>query len=307
MSATKDSTLDFQEKTFSGKNTKVTFHSKFIKTLPTTIVYIKLDTSEKDLLYSLAYQFKLAKYSTYGCNNNNRILGCTVGEHGIVMNCPENKIINVVLQFITHLERSVLKNDQFMCRHSTKGNYKELEKAICDFDVYVYGKCKTFIKNCILKQDANKMVNMIKSLESRIIKDRDTIEVKEISMKPVFETPISCGDVEVKDLYYALKELDCMVSFSNGTFQVYHKCRNCICNICWKYYSKELRDYLKSIRNVAGMPSSDATKNKKLLEDLNNLLYCYFDVKGLKLSYKDIEEVKKIENSSLQLIKQMCK
>ena len=55
------------------------------------------------------------------------------------------------------------------------------------------------------------------------------------------------------------------------------------------------------------MPSSDAAKNKKLLEDLNNLLFCYFDVKGLKLSYKDIDEVKKIENSSLQLIKQMCK
>ncbi len=307
MSAINDSTIDYQEKTFQGKNVKVTFHSKFIKTLPTCVVYVKLDTTEKDLLYSLAYQFKLSKYMEFGCNNNNRILGCSVGENGIVMNCPENKIINVVLQFITHLERSVLKNDQFLCRHSTKGDYKKFEKAIENFDVYVYGKCKTFVKNCILKSDSNKMVNMIKSLESRIVKDRPAIEVKELSMKPVLDEALKCSQTEAMDIFYSLKNSDCSIVYESGKLQIYNRCPNCLSCIHWKAYSKELRDYLKSIRYVAGTPGSDQAKNKPILENLNKLLFCYFDVQGLKFEYKSIDQVKNIENSALQMIKQLCK
>lgn len=303
----KDSTLEYQEKSFSGKNVKVNFHTKYIKTLPNPVVYIKLNTNEKDLLFSLSYQFKLAKFSPIGCNNNNRITGCIVGENGIVVNCPENKIVNVILQYITHLERSTLKGDQFMCRHSTKGNYQGISKAIENFDVYIYGKCKTFIKNCILKQDASKMSNMIKSLETRAIKERGSIEAKEISMKPVLETPISCNVSELMDLFFAVKDIDCMVSYESGSFQIYNRCANCLCGLPWKSFNKELRDYLKSIRNVAGMPGSDAEKNKIILADLNRFIYCYIDVRGIKGEFKNIDEVKKIESNNLALIRQMCK
>lgn len=303
----KDSVLDYQEKSFSGKNVKVNFHAKYIKTLPNPVVYIKLNTNEKDLLFSLSYQFKLAKFSPIGCNNNNRITGCIVGENGIVINCPENKIVNIILQYIAYLERSTLKGDQFMCRHSTKGSYQGISKAIENFDVYIYGKCKTFIKNCILKQDASKMNNMIKSLETRTIKERGTVEAKEISMKPVLEKPISCNASEVMDLFFAIKDIDCMVSYESGSFQLYNRCANCLCALPWKSFNKELRDYLKSVRNVAGMPGSDPNKNKNILEDLNRFIYCYLDVRNMKGEFKNIEEVKKIESNSLGLIRQMCK
>jgi hypothetical protein len=146
------------------------------------------------------------------------------------------------------------------------------------------------------------MLSMIKSLECRPIKKRDNIEVKQLTLKPCFKEPIKATGVEALDLFLAMRNLDGVFHYSNGTCQYMHINQYTTENLPWVWYSDALRGYLKAIRGMAGTPGIDSAKNKIILEDINRIMFCFCNVQGVDLSFNKIEELKKVDTPSIQLI-----
>lgn len=292
-----DPVLEFQEKLISGKNIKLNFHTQFVKTFSSVLLYIKINTTEKDLLFSLGRKFKLEKFNPLGVNQNNRLFGCVVGENGIIFNCPENKIINLIIQYIIYLEKTVLKNGQYLTKDSKPGDYNKLSKSLENIDIYVYGKCKTFIKNCILKDEVPKMNNMIKSLESRNTKTRNSINPKENSIQ-LRKTINYENHLELMDLLMIYKDCDYLVNNKGKTVEIYTNQLTpfLVCD------SDVVRNYLKSIRTMTGTFGTDDEKNKVILDQLNKIVNCFGDLHGLKFEFKNINEVKTLEGKHINFV-----
>ena len=159
-------TKNFKEGSFEYK-----FSAVHHKKLSYAIVYIKIDTTEKELLHSLGYKYKKEKLLKVGVNANNFMIDCIPGPNGIVIYTPENRITNNVVMFIKYLSTATVNSKQLF---GTSGSYSKLTKSLEKLSITVTGKCKTFIKNC-LQKNSPKMDNMMKIISIKQNKDRDDI------------------------------------------------------------------------------------------------------------------------------------
>ena len=151
----------FTEKTFKNKDFEYTFKACNHKKLPYTVVYIKIDTTENDLLHSLTCKYKMAKLIEAGINPNNFMHETICGKNGIVLYCPENKITNNIVNYIKYLSTESLNQKQMYGKQSS---YSKLLKCLKKVTVIVTGKCKTFIKNCMLKDSVKKKKKMMECI-----------------------------------------------------------------------------------------------------------------------------------------------
>ena len=293
------------KRVFTSGKYKYSFETTFARKIPYCLVYIKINTSEKHLLFSLGLRFKEEKLLQLGSNPNNGMYNCIPGINGIVIMCPENRITNCVIQFISYLSKTQLNPDQ-MCG---KGDYKKLESSLFDVSVKIVGKCKTFTKNCIDKSGSTKMENMMKSISSRTINDkRDVIEEKTKSECCTRE--YKCNSSQAVDIIVSYKNCPIIVSKTKDGINV--ECCCCCYGSEWKTYRGVLRGYLKAFKSQCGSygkPAANDNGQKKwkqkcneIFDGVNCIAEMITDVRGVKFSYSKQDELKQVDSSSVRLI-----
>lgn len=289
----------FDHKDYSYK-CKATVHKK----MPYVVVYVKIKTSEKDLLSSLAYMYKREKLLRVGCNANNLLINVVTGPNGIVLMCPENKIVNNISLFIQYISKTELKSNQF---YGTKGSYNKLEEDLKHVDIHIVGKCKTFIKNK-LEKDSDAIKKMMVSIVDRNVKKREDIMRSDFVDNQWRQ--IECSEEEALDIIVSFQDkyLE-VVKISNGYKFKYRGASN------WKTYGGTIRSLLKTYRGQSGSPGSPSSNDKdgkkwkekcgSILDAVNEVSYCISDVRGTPCKYKDMDMIKTVNSKSVVFIKTM--
>ena len=105
------------------------FKLNVIKTnkIPYAITYVKFNTSQKSLLFSLNVKFKLENNNPVNTKNN-FIQKIYTGTSGIMFISQENRSLNIVSKYITYILRKHLKNNQYY--GTTESNYNQLHTDI---------------------------------------------------------------------------------------------------------------------------------------------------------------------------------
>ena len=296
----------FTEKTFKNKSFEYTFKACHHKKLPYTVVYIKIDTTEQDLLHSLTCKYKMSKLIEAGINTNNFMHETICGRNGIVLYCPENKITNNVSNYIKYLSTESLTPKQFYGKH---GSYSKLLPSLKKVTVYVTGKCKTFIKNCMLKDSVPKMDKLMECIATKNDKQRDDIKNDKFDISQFKVAELECSEENALDInvIFGTKCLDVSKKGSKYKF-IYDEC-----DISeYKNYVGVLRGLLKFFRGQAGAVGSPAAndvgqkkykeKCKEIMNSVNALAFCISDVRGCACSYKTIESLKNVDSNSVKCI-----
>lgn len=295
-------------KTYTEKGFTYKFEALHHKKLPYTLVYIKIDTTEKELLHSLTHKYKEDKLLTVGTNPNNFMINCIAGQNGIVIYTLENRIPNNVMAYIKYLSTATLTSKQL---YGKKGSYSKLLSSLKKVEVYVTGKCKTFIKNCLLK-DSPKMKNMMTTISLKTDKDREDITNDKFDESMLKTVELNCSEVQA---------LDCMVAFGTECLDVSKKGSTYkftfIDSPNYKNYVGSIRGILKAFRGQNGAPGSPSSnddgqkkykaKCKEILETVNMVSFCITDVRGVKCQFKSVDELKSVDSESVKLISQLMK
>lgn len=263
-------------KTFKGKKFEVKVSATPIKKLPFVILYIKINTNEKDLLFSLTKQYKGERLATVGVNPINGAVSMIAGVNGLVVECPENKIVQNITQYINYLGKADLKPCCYLGKK--KGSFKKLVEDVKNFEIHIVGKCKTFIKNNIDKESA-KIPKMLTSLDTIQFKDREDIEhkcTKDCCCCNICEKCFKVDDAEKIDVIMVLDSCDCKINNEKDKLCV--SCCGCCCN-CPQ--TKIIKSKLKIYRNIT-----------RELKEMNKFIYPFVDVRGLKLSFDKSFEFK---------------
>ena len=293
-------------KTFKFKNYEYLFKAYHHKKLPYTIVYIKINTTEKDLLHSLTYKYKMEKLIEVGINSNNFMHETIVGKNGIVLYCPENKITNNIINYIKYLSTATLNSKQLFGK---SGSYSKLVNSLKKVEIIITGKCKTFIKNCMLKDSAPKMQKMMESIASKTDKERDDITNDKYDPSMFKSIEIECNEENA---------LDIIIIFGTGCVEVekhgskYKFTYDHHDVMKYKNYVGALRGLLKAFRGQAGAigsPATNDTNQKKfkekcndIMESVNTVAYCISDVRGCPCKYKNPESLKTVDSNSVKYI-----
>lgn len=283
-------------KTIKKDDYEYSIRATFAKKIPFCIVYIKIKTSEKDLLFSLNNKFKVEKLLYAGCNGLNGIMKVVCGTNGIVISCPENKITSVIQQYISYLSKTELKPKQLF---GEKGNYNDLEKGLKHVEIHIVGKCKTFIKNCLGKEESNKIKNMMAGIVGRNVKERKPVQNDKYN-KNLEEKEIKCTESQAVDYVIACRDKNIKINYGSGKLTVKFigccpNCGSCCCGCC---YTDTVRAYLKSFKTQCGNGSdADVT-----FDCINQIAWCYTDCRGYGLKYKNKEELKTVDSESVKLI-----
>ena len=296
----------FTEKTFKNKSFEYTFRACHHKKLPYTVVYIKIDTTENDLLHSLTYKYKMAKLIEAGINPNNFMHETIAGRNGIVLYCPENKITNNVVNYIKYLSTETLNPKQFFGKH---GSYSKLLNSLKKVTVTVTGKCKTFIKNCLLKNSVPKMDKMMECIATKNDKDRADIKNDKFDPSVMRIAELDCDEENALDIMviFGTKCVDVTKKGSKYQF-IYDEC-----DIKeYKNYVGCLRGLLKAFRGQAGAVGSPAAndagqkkykeKCKDIMNSVNAVAYCISDVHGCACKYKSTDSLKQVDSNSVKYI-----
>lgn len=296
----------FIEKTFKKSGFEYTFKACHHKKLPYTVVYIKIDTSEKELLHSLTHKYKMAKLIEAGINTNNFMHETICGKNGIVLYCPENKITNNVSNYIKYLSTETLNPKQFFGKH---GSYSKLLSSLKKVTVYVTGKCKTFIKNCMLKDSVPKMDKTMETIATKTDKDRADIKNDKFDENQFRCIELDCSEENALDVMviFGTKCVDVTKKGSKYQF-IYDDC-----DIKeYKNYVGVLRGLLKFFRGQAGAVGSPAAndqgqkkykeKCKEIMNSVNSVAFCISDVRGCACSYKSPESLKTVDSNSVKCI-----
>ena len=288
-------------KTFSKGIITLKFHTVSTPKIPSVYMYIKIDTSQKDLLYSLSIKYTKEKLLRFGSNANNNAYNMIPGVNGIVINCPENKITNNILQYISYLKKSILKSNQFYS--SGKGSYSSLMKDIDKLDISIVGKCKTFAKNCInVSQTVPKISKLMDSLSAIIINKREDIQ------NPKFEKcemiSVKAGNGNTVDAVLLLNACGCCgLKTTSSGFEMCKCCCSCGC----LNYADTFRAQLKSFRGQFGaIGSKKDAKAKVKCEFVIELGKMITGVKGVEKEMKE-SEASNIDAESIKIVKDTLK
>lgn len=287
-------------KSFSKGGISLKFKTEATPKLPSVYMYIKIDTTQKDLLYCLSIKYTNEKLLKFGSHANNNAYNMIPGVNGIVINCPENKITNNILQYITYLKKSQLKPVQFYS--SSKGSYSALMKDIDKLDITIVGKCKTFAKNCInVSQTVPKISKLMDSLSAISINKREDIQ------NPKFEKcemiSVKAGNGNVVDAVLLLNACGCCgLKTTSSGFEI---CKCCCCGC--SNYADTFRAQLKAFRGQFGaIGSKKDAKAKAKCEFIIELGKMITGVKGVEKSMSE-SDASGIDAESIKIVKDTLK
>ena len=262
------------------------------------MVYIQVDTKEHDLLFSIGCKYKSEKLVKTGTNKDNNLYGVIVGVNGIILECPENKIINNIVQFLNYAGKCKLKKEQF---YGKVGSFKTLNNDLKKLNITVIGKCKTFTKNCIeVEQQPPKITKMLENIEKRTIADIPNIENPDYQNCPCYEFT-----TELPDIVILMNDCDIQLKKTSGGMSV------CCVSDADAHklvmYSDVLKNNLKAFKSQCGSFGSDEAKNKEFLKQINVIIEAISEVRGFKVSFKSVDDCKKSGAEAIREIKKVFK
>ena len=288
-------------KTFTKGSLSLKFATTPTPKLSSVFMYIHIDTKQNDLLNSLSIKYVKEKTLKLGSNANNNIYNAIPGPNGIVINCPENKITNNILQYLIYLSKATLKPIQFYTNPGTKTNYSGFMKDLHNISITIVGKCKTFTKNCIeVSETVPKIQKLLDAISGVFEKaaDRENIESKCEECKMLNIKASNCATV---DALVLLSNKCCIQTTSSG-FSI------CKCGCCTEeLYFDTYRAQLKAFRGQFGAIGSKMdAKAKAKCKYVNEMAKMFTGVKGVEKSLKD-NEITKVDIESIKVVKDALK
>lgn len=273
-----------------------------------SLVYIHFDTNEKDLLNGLLQKFIHEKVLIDGVNINNGIVSASATENGIVFMLPEAKIISVITQIFTYLNKATLNSRQK--KYMKSGDYDSLEKDIREFEILITGKCKNFSR-ALLNSDDKKLQKLTENLNNVESKKREKFTTDDpIVLKNI---PFNTSSQEdIMDIIVFLKDSSFIIS-GNEIIPMTCDTNGKIANKL--VYTDTINGQLKSWKNQCGSigkPASndkDATKWKSksdnILKSMNFITKIYSSLHSFKFTYQltQLKEVNKTSGSAIKNIK----
>lgn len=284
-------------KTFSNGSTSITISTMPTTKIPSAFMFININTKENALLSALSTKYMHEKCLKLISNARNNAFKMIPGPNGIIINCPENKIVPNIIQYITYLKSAVVKKNKYFSK--SKGSYSNLVKDLDKFNVKIIGKCKTFTKNCIEpKETAKKITTMINTLKLTIAKEREDIS------NPDFEDNtynVKCKNGVALDLLILFGCLP--IRTTNDGISICRSCGGCV-----KCFDEStFKAQLKAFRGQFGaIGSKKDEKAKAKVKSLIEIAKMITKVKGVEkvLEPKAIEE---IDSDSLPTAKNIIK
>jgi hypothetical protein len=288
-------------KTFSKGSLSLKFHTLPTPKIPAVYMYIKIDTTQKDLLYCLSLKYVKERLLKFGSHANNNAYNMIPGVNGIIINCPENKITNNILQYLTYLKKAQLKPNQFYS--ASKGSYSTLMKDIDKIEIMILGKCKTFTKNCIdVSQTVPKISKLLDSISATSINKREDIQNSKFEKCEMIS--IKAGNGNVVDAVLLLHNCGCCgLKTTASGFEI---CKCCCCCGCLDY-ADTFRSQLKAFRGQFGaIGSKKDAKAKAKCSFVIELGKMITGVKGVEKVMKD-DEACSVDADSIKLVKDTLK
>ena len=296
----------------SGVEVKIsTLHNK---KLQAAIVYVDFSTSEKSLLGLLLAKYAAERCVQAGVNTATQIYSAIAGQTSIALTVPENKITQNIMVLYGYLQKAKLTSQQG--KHCTDGSYKKLSNDLKHFDVTITGKCKTF--TAALQNKAPKIDRMIKSLGA-VEPNTNRESVASGDGKLPFIEFDGGDDIGTTMLYASILmgEIPCNISKSGSNVKVtLIDGVTCPCIVAHKLLFKDtLQTKVKGFlgqSGACGSPSSNDKGGSKYNEKCRGIMACqnelagiYAGVRGFNFSFKNKDELKKVNSDSISKVKGM--
>lgn len=296
----------------SGVEVKIsTLHNK---KLQAAIVYVDFSTSEKSLLGLLLAKYASERCVQAGVNTATQIYSAIAGQTSIALTVPENKITQNIMVLYGYLQKAKLTSQQG--KHCTDGSYKKLSNDLKHFDVTITGKCKTF--TAALQNKAPKIDRMIKSLGA-VEPNTNRESVASGDGKLPFIEFDGGDDIGTTMLYASILmgEIPCNISKSGSNVKVtLIDGVTCPCVVAHKLLFKDtLQTKVKGFlgqSGACGSPSANDKGGSKYNEKCRGIMACqnelagiYAGVRGFNFSFKNKDELKKVNSDSISKVKGM--
>lgn len=277
------------------KNGSIKITAQMNKYLCSSFVYIKFETSEKNLLYNLLQKYIKEKTLFVGCNRINEISYSYATDNGIVINCSERKILINIANILSYLCKMNLKSKELERMTASVANYNKLHKDIMKCSVYITGKCPHIIRSLGNAGDKKieRFTTMLNNIEAKEMENNE-------NKNPYISAEVSFnGDSRGKlDLCVMLE--NCAFTFKGDKVELYDSYTpSDIMRV--SEFSSVMQSRLKTFLICCGTPGTPsandeggkqhAAKCKYILECLNALSFIVSDSHGFKHQFKDIKEV----------------
>lgn len=297
--------------TLKEKGVEVKISARHNKKLQSAVCYVSFDTNEKSLLGLLLSKYAIEKCVKTGVNTTTQIYSAIPGQTGIVLFVPENKLTQNIIVLYNYLQKTKLSSAQ--AKLCTDGNYKKLSSDLKHFEVTITGKCKNFAN--ALQNKAPKIDRLITSLGAvEPNGNRESISGGSVE-KTVIE--IDGGDDANTTMLYAsifMGDLPCTIGKNGDKVKI--TLLGGVTPCCVQHlllYKDTLQYKVKGFltqSGTCGSPSSNdkggvkyAEKCKEIMACQNELAGIYSDVRGFKFSFKNKDELKKVNSESIARVK----
>lgn len=296
----------------SGVEIKIsTLHNKKMQA---SVLYVDFSTSEKSLLGLLLAKYASERCVQTGINCATQIYSAIAGQTSIALMVPENKLTQNIMVLYGYLQKAKLTSQQ--AKHCTDGSYKKLSNDIKHFDVTITGKCKTF--TVALQNKAPKIDRLIKSLGA--IEPNTSRESAASGDGKLPSIEFEGGDDINTTMMYtsiAMGEIPCTITKSGSNVKVtLIDGITCPCIVAHKLLFKDtLQAKVKGFlgqSGACGSPSANdkggskySEKCKGIMECQNELAAIYSGVRGFSFSFKNKDELKKVNSDSVAKVKSM--
>lgn len=288
-----------------------TLHNKKFQT---SVCYVEFETSQKSLLSLLLAKYAAEKCVESGANCATQVLSATPGQTSIVLVVPENKLTQNILVLYSYLQKSKLTSQQ--AKLCTDGDYKKLANDLKHFEVTITGKCKNF--TAALNNKAPKIDRLIKSLGAvEPNGNRDACGNGQKGEECVVEFD-GGEDVGTTMLYASvfMGDVPCVISKSGSNVKVTLLAGAGPCMLRQRLLFKDaLQGKVKGFlgqSGACGSPSANDKGGAKYNEKVKGILACqnelaaiYSGVRGFKFSFKNKDELKKVNSDSISKVKGM--
>lgn len=283
------------------------------KKFQSAVCYVQFDTTEKTLLSLLLTKYANEKCIETGANSTTQMYSAIPGQNGIAMFVPENKLTQNIVLVYGYLQKAKLTSAQ--AKHCSDGNYKKLSSDIKHFDVTVTGKCRNFA--AALQSKAPKIDRLIKSLGAIEPTTRDSCGNGSDSERVVIEFD-GGEDIQTTMLYTSIfmGDIPCVIGKNGSNVKVTLLSGYGPCTVASRLTFKEtLQTKVKGFlgqSGACGSPSANDKGGAKYHEKVKGIMTCqnelagiYSDVRGFKFSFKEADELKKVNSDSLARVKSM--
>jgi hypothetical protein len=231
------------------------------------ITFVKINTSQKDLLLSLLTKFKFEKNVIVN-SKDNFITKIYPGVGGVIFTGPESKIVNTVRLILVYLLKNKVKDNQYFGQ--VEGNYKKLHDDILKgVEVVIISKAKT------VRTEKFKLVENI--IKSTIVKD----DIPNNKPRNVSEFKV------VENVSGVIPEL--VVLLENHSFKFSKSNLILFEETNLKMYKQSFKDIIKNTGVMFGKinPSGNKEKNKIIENSISALKSVLSDLHGVDIKKFD--------------------